>query len=138
MERGIGFCNGALCNKLFFCCILIVIFWGDDKVVFLVVKHWTHGNYILSLLQITEALLKERDKQAKWNGIPLLLQKLYEHSHPNSDFSQCHSILKVISTLFFLKAGGYFVVAFFKVCCDHIPTNFLNCLLDSICELAGI
>ncbi|XP_013914482.1 PREDICTED: short transient receptor potential channel 4-associated protein-like [Thamnophis sirtalis] len=45
--------------------------------------------------QITGALLKERDKQAKWNGIPLLLQKLYETSHANSDFSQCQSILKV-------------------------------------------
>lgn len=56
----------------------------------------------ITFLQITEALLKERDKQAKWNGIPLLLQKLYEHSHPNSDFSQCQSILKVVpSSAFF-------------------------------------
>lgn len=137
MEGGTGFCNGTLYNKLFFCDTLILIFWGGGKVVFLVVKHWTHGNYVLPLLQITEALLKERDKQAKWNGIPLLLQKLYEHSHPNSDFSQCQSILKVLSTLLFLKARGYFVVAFFKAYCDHILTNFWNCLHDSICELAG-
>ncbi|KAM4649608.1 short transient receptor potential channel 4-associated protein isoform 1-T1 [Amazona ochrocephala] len=54
--------------------------------------------------QITEALLKERDKQAKWSGIPLLLQKLYEHSHPNSDFSQCQSILKEISPLLSMEA----------------------------------
>lgn len=87
--------------------------------VFLVMKHLTRGNSFL-LLQITEALLKERDKQAKWSGIPLLLQKLYQHSHPNSDFSQCQSILKVLSTLFFMKARGYFVVAFFKVYCDRI------------------
>lgn len=70
-------------------------------IVFLSVTQWARGNYILPLLQITEALLKERDKQAKWNGIPLLLQKLYEHSHPNSDFSQCQSILKVVSTTVF-------------------------------------
>ncbi|KAF2988095.1 hypothetical protein EK904_009622 [Melospiza melodia maxima] len=56
---------------------------------------------------ITEALLKERDKQAKWNGIPLLLQKLYEHSHPNSDFSQCQSILKEISPLLSMEAMVY-------------------------------
>lgn len=111
-------CNGTLHNKLL-CDILMLMFRVDDKVVFLVMKHLTHGNSIL-LLQITEALLKERDKQAKWSGIPLLLQKLYEHSHPNSDFSQCQSILKVLSTLFFLKVGGYFIVAFFKVYCDRI------------------
>uniref|UniRef100_A0A8C2UHT5 Transient receptor potential cation channel subfamily C member 4 associated protein n=1 Tax=Coturnix japonica TaxID=93934 RepID=A0A8C2UHT5_COTJA len=57
--------------------------------------------------QITEALLKERDKQAKWNGIPLLLQKLYEHSHPNSDFSQCQSILKEISPLLSMEAMAF-------------------------------
>ncbi|KAJ7426813.1 Short transient receptor potential channel 4-associated protein [Willisornis vidua] len=57
--------------------------------------------------EITEALLKERDKQAKWNGIPLLLQKLYEHSHPNSDFSQCQSILKEISPLLSMEAMAY-------------------------------
>lgn len=89
MEKGTGFC------KLFF--------QEGDNVIFLIMKHWTHGNHILSSLQITEALLKERDKQAKWNGIPLLLQKLYEHSHPNSDFSQCQSILKVLAAPFFLK-----------------------------------
>ncbi|XP_061231450.1 short transient receptor potential channel 4-associated protein isoform X2 [Neopsephotus bourkii] len=54
--------------------------------------------------QITEALLKERDKQAKWSGIPLLLQKLYQQSHPNSDFSQCQSILKEISPLLSMEA----------------------------------
>ncbi|KAF7238921.1 Short transient receptor potential channel 4-associated protein, partial [Varanus komodoensis] len=57
--------------------------------------------------KITEALLKERDKQAKWNGIPLLLQKLYENSHPNSDFSQCQSILKEISPLLSMEAMAF-------------------------------
>lgn len=75
---------------------------------------WTRGNYIRLLLQITEALLKERDKQAKWNGIPLLLQKLYEHSHPNSDFSQCQSILKVLSAVFSWNGVCFFVVTFSK------------------------
>ncbi|KAM4691344.1 short transient receptor potential channel 4-associated protein [Rhinophrynus dorsalis] len=54
--------------------------------------------------QITEELLKERDKLAKWNGIPLLLRKLYEGSRPNSDFSQCQSILKEISPLLSMEA----------------------------------
>lgn len=57
------------------------------------------------ILQITGALLKERDKQAKWNGIPLLLQKLYETSHANSDFSQCQSILKVSLLLIFNQSS---------------------------------
>uniref|UniRef100_A0A8C8SCA1 Transient receptor potential cation channel subfamily C member 4 associated protein n=1 Tax=Pelusios castaneus TaxID=367368 RepID=A0A8C8SCA1_9SAUR len=56
---------------------------------------------------ITEALLKERDKLAKWNGIPLLLQKLYENSHPNSDFSECQSILKEISPLLSMEAMAF-------------------------------
>ncbi|KAM4623198.1 short transient receptor potential channel 4-associated protein isoform 2-T2 [Discoglossus pictus] len=54
--------------------------------------------------QITEELLKERDKQAKWNHIPQLLHKLYESSHPNSDLSQCQSILKEISPLLSMEA----------------------------------
>uniref|UniRef100_A0A670K4K9 Transient receptor potential cation channel subfamily C member 4 associated protein n=1 Tax=Podarcis muralis TaxID=64176 RepID=A0A670K4K9_PODMU len=56
---------------------------------------------------LTEALLKERDKQAKWNGIPLLLQKLYENSHPNSDLSQCQGILKEISPLLSMEAMAF-------------------------------
>ncbi|XP_029466793.1 short transient receptor potential channel 4-associated protein isoform X2 [Rhinatrema bivittatum] len=54
--------------------------------------------------QVTETLLRERDKQAKWNGIPQLLLKLFESSHPNSDFSQCQSILKEISPLLSMEA----------------------------------
>uniref|UniRef100_A0A8C8B4D4 Transient receptor potential cation channel subfamily C member 4 associated protein n=1 Tax=Otus sunia TaxID=257818 RepID=A0A8C8B4D4_9STRI len=61
----------------------------------------------LKALSCLKALLKERDKQAKWNGIPLLLQKLYEHSHPNSDFSQCQSILKEISPLLSMEAMAF-------------------------------
>ncbi|KAM3922550.1 LOW QUALITY PROTEIN: short transient receptor potential channel 4-associated protein [Leptodactylus fuscus] len=54
--------------------------------------------------QISEELLKERDKQAKWNSIPLFLSKLHESSHPNSDFSQCQPILKEISPLLSMEA----------------------------------
>ncbi|MGH0145046.1 UNVERIFIED_CONTAM: hypothetical protein FKN15_014505 [Acipenser sinensis] len=54
----------------------------------------------LSILgQIPEALLNERDKKAKWYGIPVLLQKLYESSDPNSDLLQTHVYLKEISSL---------------------------------------
>lgn len=45
--------------------------------------------------KLPEGLLQERDKRAKWNGIPTLLQKLYESSHPNSDLSHAHNFLKV-------------------------------------------
>ncbi|XP_068120605.1 short transient receptor potential channel 4-associated protein isoform X2 [Hyperolius riggenbachi] len=54
--------------------------------------------------QISEELLKERDRQAKWNSIPLLLCKLYGGSHPNSDLSQCQGILKEISPLLSMEA----------------------------------
>lgn len=47
------------------------------------------------VLQLPLGLLLERDKRAKWNGIPTLLQKLYESSHLNSDLSHAHSFLKV-------------------------------------------
>lgn len=57
--------------------------------------------------QISGALLRERDKKGKWNGIPVLLQKLYENSHPNSDLSQCQSILKEISPLLSLEAMAF-------------------------------
>ncbi|CAB1353523.1 unnamed protein product [Coregonus sp. 'balchen'] len=46
--------------------------------------------------QLPEALLQERDKRAKWHGIPKLLQKLHESSHPNSDLSHTHSVLKLL------------------------------------------
>ncbi|XP_041080693.1 short transient receptor potential channel 4-associated protein-like [Polyodon spathula] len=49
--------------------------------------------------QIPEVLLNERDKKAKWYGIPVLLQKLYESSHANSDLLQTHVFLKEISSL---------------------------------------
>lgn len=47
------------------------------------------------VFQLPFGLLLERDKRAKWNGIPTLLQKLYESSHLNSDLSHAHSFLKV-------------------------------------------
>lgn len=47
------------------------------------------------LCKIPEALLQERDKRARWVGIPVLLQKLYKSSHPNSDLSQIHGVVKV-------------------------------------------
>ncbi|XP_069508359.1 short transient receptor potential channel 4-associated protein [Ambystoma mexicanum] len=54
--------------------------------------------------QMSETLLKERDRRAKWNGIPQLLKKLFVNSHPNSDLSQCQSILKEISPLLSMEA----------------------------------
>ncbi|MEQ2220425.1 hypothetical protein ILYODFUR_005324 [Ilyodon furcidens] len=47
--------------------------------------------------ELPGGLLQERDKPAKWHGIPDLLQKLHESSHPNSDLSHAHVFLKVHS-----------------------------------------
>uniref|UniRef100_A0A8C7G854 Transient receptor potential cation channel, subfamily C, member 4 associated protein a n=1 Tax=Oncorhynchus kisutch TaxID=8019 RepID=A0A8C7G854_ONCKI len=44
---------------------------------------------INSLFQLPEALLRERDRQAKWHSVPELLQELHESSHPNSNLKQC-------------------------------------------------
>uniref|UniRef100_A0AAQ6AKM8 Transient receptor potential cation channel, subfamily C, member 4 associated protein a n=1 Tax=Amphiprion ocellaris TaxID=80972 RepID=A0AAQ6AKM8_AMPOC len=52
-------------------------------------------------------LLQERDKRAKWHGIPTLLQKLYESSHPNSDLSHAHSFLKVLSSQLSMEAMSF-------------------------------
>ncbi|KAK7907461.1 hypothetical protein WMY93_016073 [Mugilogobius chulae] len=57
--------------------------------------------------QLPGGLLQERDKRAKWHGIPNLLQKLYESSHPNSDFSQAHSLLKVLSSQLSMEAMSF-------------------------------
>lgn len=46
------------------------------------------------VLQLPAGLLQESDKHNKWYGIPVLLQKLYDSSHPNSDLLQAHSFLK--------------------------------------------
>ncbi|XP_010880195.2 transient receptor potential cation channel, subfamily C, member 4 associated protein a [Esox lucius] len=57
--------------------------------------------------QLPEELLQERDKRAKWHGIPKLLQKLHESSHPNSDLSQTHSLLKELSSLLSMEAMSF-------------------------------
>uniref|UniRef100_A0A8C6LSH5 Transient receptor potential cation channel, subfamily C, member 4 associated protein a n=1 Tax=Nothobranchius furzeri TaxID=105023 RepID=A0A8C6LSH5_NOTFU len=57
--------------------------------------------------QLPGGLLQERDKHAKWHGIPVLLQKLYESSHPNSDLSHAHSFLKVLSSQLSMEAMSF-------------------------------
>uniref|UniRef100_A0A669CQD3 Transient receptor potential cation channel, subfamily C, member 4 associated protein a n=1 Tax=Oreochromis niloticus TaxID=8128 RepID=A0A669CQD3_ORENI len=52
-------------------------------------------------------LLQERDKRAKWNGIPTLLQKLYESSHPNSDLSHAHTFLKLLLSQLSVEAMSF-------------------------------
>uniref|UniRef100_A0A4W3JF61 Transient receptor potential cation channel, subfamily C, member 4 associated protein a n=1 Tax=Callorhinchus milii TaxID=7868 RepID=A0A4W3JF61_CALMI len=62
----------------------------------------------LHLFQIPDSLLRERDKTAKWNGIPRLVQKLYDTSQPNNDsLSQCQSILKEIAPLLSMEAMAF-------------------------------
>uniref|UniRef100_A0A665VRK9 Transient receptor potential cation channel, subfamily C, member 4 associated protein a n=1 Tax=Echeneis naucrates TaxID=173247 RepID=A0A665VRK9_ECHNA len=57
--------------------------------------------------QLPGGLLQEREKRAKWNGIPTLLQKLYESSHPNSDLSHAHNFLKVLSSHLSMEAMSF-------------------------------
>ncbi|KTF81208.1 hypothetical protein cypCar_00003034 [Cyprinus carpio] len=57
--------------------------------------------------QLPEALLQERDKRAKWHGIPVLLQELYESSHLNSDFTRTHTVLKELSSLLSMEAMSF-------------------------------
>uniref|UniRef100_A0A674B1A9 Transient receptor potential cation channel, subfamily C, member 4 associated protein b n=1 Tax=Salmo trutta TaxID=8032 RepID=A0A674B1A9_SALTR len=55
----------------------------------------------------TEALLQERDQQAKWHGIPVMLQRLYDSSHLNSDLSQIHSIIKEVASCLSMEAMSF-------------------------------
>uniref|UniRef100_A0A8C8M1Z1 Transient receptor potential cation channel, subfamily C, member 4 associated protein a n=1 Tax=Oncorhynchus tshawytscha TaxID=74940 RepID=A0A8C8M1Z1_ONCTS len=64
-----------------------------------------HHSFVV--FQLPEALLQERDKRAKWHGIPELLQKLHESSHPNSDLSHTHSVLKELSSLLSMEAMSF-------------------------------
>ncbi|TNN52506.1 Short transient receptor potential channel 4-associated protein [Liparis tanakae] len=57
--------------------------------------------------ELPGGLLQERDKRAKWHGIPTLLQRLYESSHPNSDLSNAHSFLKVLSSQLSMEAMSF-------------------------------
>ncbi|KAM9798825.1 transient receptor potential cation channel, subfamily C, member 4 associated protein a [Syngnathus typhle] len=57
--------------------------------------------------QLPGGLLQERDKRAKWQGIPTLLQKLYKSSHPNSDLSHAHGLIKVLSSQLSMEAMSF-------------------------------
>ncbi|TSM04885.1 Short transient receptor potential channel 4-associated protein [Bagarius yarrelli] len=61
----------------------------------------THGT------QIPVSLLEERDKKARWQGIPLLLRKLYNSSHINSDLSKSHNVVKELSSLLSMEAMSF-------------------------------
>lgn len=54
--------------------------------------------------QLPEVLLQDRDKRAKWHGIPVLVQELYESSHLNSDFTHTQAVLKELSSLLSMEA----------------------------------
>uniref|UniRef100_A0A4W3KAY2 Transient receptor potential cation channel, subfamily C, member 4 associated protein a n=1 Tax=Callorhinchus milii TaxID=7868 RepID=A0A4W3KAY2_CALMI len=70
-------------------------------------SHYT-GQGPTRVSQIPDSLLRERDKTAKWNGIPRLVQKLYDTSQPNNDsLSQCQSILKEIAPLLSMEAMAF-------------------------------
>ncbi|MFT7802813.1 short transient receptor potential channel 4-associated protein-like [Arapaima gigas] len=57
--------------------------------------------------QISEVLLQERGRRARWHGIPVLLRKLYEHSQPNRDLVQAHAVLKELSPLLSSEAMSF-------------------------------
>nr|XP_023652427.1 short transient receptor potential channel 4-associated protein-like isoform X2 [Paramormyrops kingsleyae] len=62
------------------------------------------GRGICRGTQVPEALLHERDHRARWHGIPILLRRLHEASHPNSDLSRAHAVLKEMSPLLSMEA----------------------------------
>uniref|UniRef100_A0A671QLY4 Short transient receptor potential channel 4-associated protein-like n=1 Tax=Sinocyclocheilus anshuiensis TaxID=1608454 RepID=A0A671QLY4_9TELE len=57
--------------------------------------------------QFPVALLEERDKRAQWQGIPVLLRRLHESSHPNSDLSKIHSMVMELSSLLSMEAMSF-------------------------------
>ncbi|KAA0706981.1 Short transient receptor potential channel 4-associated protein [Triplophysa tibetana] len=57
--------------------------------------------------QVPVALLEERDKRVKWQGIPALLRRLHESSHPNSDLSDIHSMVMELSSLLSMEAMSF-------------------------------
>uniref|UniRef100_W5U9V4 Short transient receptor potential channel 4-associated protein n=1 Tax=Ictalurus punctatus TaxID=7998 RepID=W5U9V4_ICTPU len=57
--------------------------------------------------QIPVGLLEERDKKARWQGIPLLLRKLHNCSHINSDLSKSHNVVKELSSLLSMEAMSF-------------------------------
>uniref|UniRef100_A0A672SZQ7 Short transient receptor potential channel 4-associated protein-like n=1 Tax=Sinocyclocheilus grahami TaxID=75366 RepID=A0A672SZQ7_SINGR len=67
----------------------------------------TYDLAFILCFQLPEALLQERDKRAKWHGIPVLLQELYESSHLNSDFTHTHTVLKELSSLLSMEAMSF-------------------------------
>ncbi|XP_062897018.1 short transient receptor potential channel 4-associated protein-like [Mobula hypostoma] len=77
-----------------------------------IVPRLQHGRYTghgpTRVSQIPDSLLRERDKIAKWNGIPHLVQKLYENSQPNNDgLLLCQGILKDIAPLLSMEAMAF-------------------------------
>uniref|UniRef100_A0A673IGI2 Short transient receptor potential channel 4-associated protein-like n=1 Tax=Sinocyclocheilus rhinocerous TaxID=307959 RepID=A0A673IGI2_9TELE len=57
--------------------------------------------------QFPVALLEDRDKRAQWQGIPVLLRRLHQSSHPNSDLSKIHSIVMELSSLLSMEAMSF-------------------------------
>ncbi|XP_072412168.1 short transient receptor potential channel 4-associated protein-like isoform X1 [Chiloscyllium punctatum] len=77
-----------------------------------IVPRLQHGRYTghgpTRVSQIPDSLLRERDKTAKWNGIPHLVQKLYTNSQPNNEgLLLCHGILKEIAPLLSMEAMAF-------------------------------
>ncbi|XP_077070478.1 transient receptor potential cation channel, subfamily C, member 4 associated protein b [Siphateles boraxobius] len=57
--------------------------------------------------QIPAVLLEERDKRAQWQGIPVLLRRLHESSHPNSDLTKIDSMVMELSSLLSMEAMSF-------------------------------
>ncbi|XP_077581881.1 transient receptor potential cation channel, subfamily C, member 4 associated protein a [Stigmatopora nigra] len=78
-----------------------------SNIVFKLTESQITGQTFSRGSQLPGGLLQERDKRAKWQGIPSLLQKLYESSHPNSDLSSAHGLLKVLSSQLSMEAMSF-------------------------------
>ncbi|XP_062871370.1 transient receptor potential cation channel, subfamily C, member 4 associated protein b [Trichomycterus rosablanca] len=65
------------------------------------------GLGLIRASQIPVDLLEERDRKARWRGIPLLLRKLHNSTHINSDLSNSHSVVKELSSLLSMEAMSF-------------------------------
>ncbi|XP_065142128.1 transient receptor potential cation channel, subfamily C, member 4 associated protein b [Paramisgurnus dabryanus] len=65
------------------------------------------GRGLIRGTQVPVAVLEERDKRVKWQGIPVLLRRLYESSHPNSDLSKIHGMVMELSSLLSMEAMSF-------------------------------
>ncbi|KAG7275979.1 hypothetical protein CRUP_028536, partial [Coryphaenoides rupestris] len=80
---------------------------GNGNIVTKIISCQITGHGFNRGTQLPGILLEERDKRVQWHGIPTMLQKLHNSSHPNSDLSHAHSLLKVLLSQLSMEAMSF-------------------------------